>query len=166
MKRANIDSIASALIDAYDSASTLPPITARRADFDVAAAYDVLHAIEARRRVQGWVPVGRKIGFTNRTLWARYGVDRAMWAHVFAHTVRDAASGRATLALAGLVQPRIEPEVVFGLAGGAVVRPTSQCRRRQRHRRQSSASAWGRPGSGGRAGRPGPGPSATPRPGA
>jgi len=61
------------------------------------------------------VPVGRKIGFTNRTLWPRYGVWLPMWAHVWAHTVRHAAADRATLALAPFVQPRIEPEVVFGL---------------------------------------------------
>jgi 2-oxo-3-hexenedioate decarboxylase len=136
--RTTIESIASTLIDAYDSARTLSPITASRADFDVAAAYDVLHAIEARRRAQGWAGVGRKIGFTNRTLWARYGVDRAMWAHVFAHTVRDAPSGRATLALAGFVQPRIEPEVVFGLAGPVPVEGDA--------RRVLDAVAWIAPG--------------------
>jgi len=38
-----------------------------------------------------------------------------MWAHVFAHTVHFAPTGRATLALARFVQPRIEPEVVFKL---------------------------------------------------
>jgi 2-oxo-3-hexenedioate decarboxylase len=39
-----------------------------------------------------------------------------MWAHVWTNTVKYAADGRATLALQSLVQPRIEPEVVFGLS--------------------------------------------------
>jgi len=112
--RAAIDGLAGALIDAYDHAQTLPPITATHADFDVAAAYDVLHAIEARRRAQGWVSCGRKIGFTNRTIWPRYRVYRPMWAHVWTRTVHQAPSGRATLSLTSFVQPRIEPEVVFG----------------------------------------------------
>src|SRR5262245_20833841 len=115
--RAAIEAIADALITAYDDARMLPPISASRAGFDVAAAYDVLAEVESRRRAQGWTSAGRKIGFTNVTIWARYGVDRPMWAHVWTRTVRDAPEGRATLSLAGLVQPRIEPEVVFGLAG-------------------------------------------------
>jgi len=112
-----VDAIATALIAAHDGARQLPSISATHRGFDVAKGYDVLHAIEARRRAQGWVSVGRKIGFTNRTIWARYGVDRAMHAHMWTHTVRRAPDGRATLPLAGLVQPRIEPEVVFGRAG-------------------------------------------------
>ena len=78
-------------------------------------AYEVLREIEARRVAAGWRPVGRKIGFTNRTIWPRYGVYLPMWAHVWAHTVHDASANRATLALAPFVQPRIEPEVVFRL---------------------------------------------------
>ena len=117
MDRATIDRIASDLIAAQDAARTLPPIAAAHADFDVATAYEVLLAIEWRRRAQGWVDVGRKIGFTNRTIWDRYGVHQPMWAHVWSHTVTHAPEARATLSLTGFVQPRIEPEVVFGLAG-------------------------------------------------
>jgi 2-oxo-3-hexenedioate decarboxylase len=112
-----VDELAGRLLAAYDTASTLAPITAEAADFDVAAAYDVLFAIERRRRAQGWVPAGRKIGFTNRTIWPRYGVYEPMWAHAWTHTVHHACDGQATLALDGFVQPRIEPEVVFGLRG-------------------------------------------------
>ncbi len=71
--------------------------------------------IEARRVASGWTPVGRKIGFTNRTIWPRYGVYLPMWAHVWSHTVHYATASRATLALGPFVQPRIEPEVVFKL---------------------------------------------------
>ena len=113
--RADIGAIAGRLIAAYDNAATLAPITAVHPDFDVAAGYDVLREIESRRTAGGWVPIGRKIGFTNRTIWPRYGVYLPMWAHVWSHTVHDATAGRATLALAPFVQPRIEPEVVFKL---------------------------------------------------
>ncbi len=109
--------LAERLIDAYDRAVTLQPITASDPSFDVPAAYEVLREIHARRTASGWRAVGRKIGFTNRTIWVRYGVNRPMWAHVYSHTVHDALDGRATLALQGFVQPRLEPEVVFGLRG-------------------------------------------------
>jgi len=113
--RPDVAAIATRLIAAYDAAATLPPISAGTPGFDVALAYDVLAEIERRRLGEGWRAVGRKIGFTNRTIWARYGVYQPMWAHVFAHTVHFAPAGRASLALGRFVQPRIEPEVVFGL---------------------------------------------------
>jgi 2-oxo-3-hexenedioate decarboxylase len=94
----------------------LVPIAVTTPGFDVDAAYDVLHEIESRRIAQGWRSVGRKIGFTNRTIWPRYGVYQPMGARVWSHTVQYARSGRATQPLAGFVQPRIEPEVVFKLA--------------------------------------------------
>ncbi len=111
----DIGKIATRLIAAYDQATQLPPISAEEPGFDVPAAYAVLFEIERRRRAQGWQPAARKIGFTNRTIWARYGVYQPMWAHAWTQTVHFAPTGRAVLRLAGLVQPRIEPEVVFGL---------------------------------------------------
>ena len=111
----DIDQLADRLIAAYDNADMLVPITATLSDFSVAEAYAVLGRIEARRRAMGWQPVGRKIGFTNRTIWARYGVWQPMWAHMWAHTVHFAEAGSASLPLSGFVQPRIEPEIVFKL---------------------------------------------------
>jgi 2-oxo-3-hexenedioate decarboxylase len=114
--RHDIAGIASRLIRAYDTATQIAPITEGDPGFDVPAAYEVLREIENRRRiVQGWRPVGRKIGFTNTTIWERYGVFQPMWAHVWEHSVHHARDGRATLALAPFVEPRIEPEVVFRL---------------------------------------------------
>jgi 2-oxo-3-hexenedioate decarboxylase len=110
-----IRTVADALIAAFDAGSSLAPITQWMPGFDVADAYAVLHEIERRRRGDGWQPVGRKIGFTNRTIWPRYGVYQPMWAHVWSRTVRHAVNHHAALDLAGLVDPRIEPEVVFGL---------------------------------------------------
>jgi 2-oxo-3-hexenedioate decarboxylase len=105
--------IADRLITAFDTVTMLPPITANTPGFTVTDAYAVLGEIEARRRAQGWQTVGRKIGFTNRTIWARYGVWQPVWAHLWAHTVQFASGNQASLALRAFVQPRIEPEVVF-----------------------------------------------------
>jgi 2-oxo-3-hexenedioate decarboxylase len=111
----DVGAIASRLLAAYDGATTLAPIAAHDPGFDIAAGYEVLREIETRRAAAGWKAVGRKIGFTNRTIWPRYGVCVPMWAHVWDRTVRHAEGNRATLALAPFVQPRIEPEVVFKL---------------------------------------------------
>src|SRR3954469_13949027 len=79
------------------------------------AGYRIAIGLHAKRVARGWRPVGRKIGFTNRSIWPRYGVYRPMWAHVWRETVQHAPDGHATLALAGSAEPRIEPEVVFGV---------------------------------------------------
>ena len=111
----NLSDIADRLIAAQDRATTLPPITSGTPDFSVADAYAVLAEIESKRRAQGWRAIGRKIGFTNRTIWPRYGVYQPMWAHVWTRTVQFTDSGKAALDLRPFVQPRIEPEVVFKL---------------------------------------------------
>ena len=111
----NLTEIADRLIAAQDEVVTLPPITSGAPDFSVADGYAVLAEIEGKRRAQGWRAIGRKIGFTNRTIWPRYGVYQPMWAHVWTRTVQFAQSSKATLELRPFVQPRIEPEVVFKL---------------------------------------------------
>lgn len=109
-----------ALADRLDSAFTdarqIPCLSAGEPGFGVAQAYEVLAELHARRVARGGKPVGRKIGFTNTTIWARYGVDRPMWSHVWDDTVFHARDDRAEVPLAGLMEPRIEPELVFGLA--------------------------------------------------
>jgi 2-oxo-3-hexenedioate decarboxylase len=110
-----VGSIAGALLAAYDDASLLPQLSQNAPGLTTTDAYAVLGRIAAVRISSGWEPVGRKIGFTNRTIWSRYGVEQPMWAHVWSNTVLMADDGTASLSLAGLVQPRIEPEVVFKL---------------------------------------------------
>jgi len=117
VKREDIAAIARRVVEAFDTGTPLASFSATYPDFDVATAYKVLREAEDARRARGWRPLGRKIGFTNRTIWPRYGVYRPMWAHVWAETVVEAVEGAATLALAPAALPRIEPEVVFGLRG-------------------------------------------------
>jgi 2-oxo-3-hexenedioate decarboxylase len=113
--RSDLAAIADRLIAAYDTATTLPPITSAAPEFSIADGYQVLAEIEQRRRARGWQVVGRKIGFTNRTIWPRYNVWQPLWAHLWSHTVHFARNGEASLPLQSFVQPRIEPEVVFKL---------------------------------------------------
>jgi 2-oxo-3-hexenedioate decarboxylase len=103
------------LYAAIASAEQIAPLSADDPAFDVPAAYRMLADLHALRIAKGWKPIGRKIGFTNTTIWARYGVDRPMWSHVWDRSVVFADDGEASLVIAGLMEPRIEPEVVFGL---------------------------------------------------
>ena len=111
------DTLAAELMDAEARGVTLPPIVARTPGFDLEASYAVQARITRERLARGWSLIGRKIGFTNRNIWALYGVDAPMWAPLFEQTVIRAENGIAEVPLAGTVQPRIEPEILFCLAG-------------------------------------------------
>jgi 2-oxo-3-hexenedioate decarboxylase len=76
----------------------------------------VTAAIRQMREARGEIPMGRKIGFTNRTLWAEYSVGKRIWGYVYDQTVHNLADLGNTFSLAGLAEPRIEPEIVFKLA--------------------------------------------------
>jgi len=104
------------LLVAADGGPQIAPITDADPHFGVERAYETLAMLHARRIAQGWRPVGRKIGFTNRTIWPRYNVYRPMWSHVWDRTVADAPHGVASIDVSATHEPRIEPEIVFGLA--------------------------------------------------
>jgi 2-oxo-3-hexenedioate decarboxylase len=115
MSPASVAAIAEELIALHDAPRIVPPCTARYPELDGAQGYAAARALHAHRLARGWRPAGRKIGFTNRTIWPRYGVYEPIWGWVYDRTLLEARAGRAVVSLAGLLQPRIEPEVCFKL---------------------------------------------------
>ena len=113
---ADAKAIAAEALAALDTGRQIPPFSARRADFDLNDAYLATAVIRQARETRGQIPVGRKIGFTNRTIWAEYKVFEPIWGYVYNQTVHDLAGIGDSFPLAGLAEPRIEPEIVFGLA--------------------------------------------------
>ena len=107
--------IARELIGALDRGGTIPSIVARHPAFGWNEAYAVAAEAVKLRRARGERTVGRKIGFTNRNIWAEYGATAPIWAHVYDRTLIDAASGRAAVSLKTSARPRLEPEIAFGL---------------------------------------------------
>lgn len=83
---------------------------------DMAAARRIAARVRALREARGERVVGRKIGFSNRAIWPVYGVDGPMWNYVWNTTLHEAPSGEARIALAGMPEPRVEPEIVLHLA--------------------------------------------------
>ena len=109
-------SLAQRLLGAYDAGSLTPLPSAEDASFTVAAAFETADALRRLRIARGEQPVGYKIGFTNRGIWARYGVHQPIWGPVWDSTTALLDGAEARVSLAGLSQPRLEPEVVFGFA--------------------------------------------------
>ena len=79
------------------------------------AGYRIAARLHAERMAAGWRPLGRKIGFTNRSIWPRYGVYQPIFGFVYDRTVTLAPENHVTIPLAGFAQPRMEPEICFGL---------------------------------------------------
>jgi 2-keto-4-pentenoate hydratase len=98
---------------AQDSARQIKPFTARLPFFDLSSAYEVAHLIHLERLAEGAIPVGRKIGFTNADMWAKFGVREPVWAYIYDTTVVQLHETRATCQLGRFSEPKIEPEIVF-----------------------------------------------------
>ena len=92
------------------------PLSVRFPDFDLAEAYAVAAEVCELRKTRGEMPVGRKVGFTNRAAWRGYDISAPIWGYMFESTVHHLPANRGTFSLAGLPEPRIEPEVALHLA--------------------------------------------------
>ena len=107
------------LLDARAGSVTIPPFSSE-GSLSPADGYDIARRILEIRIAQGETPVGRKIGFSNRKIAAKYGIntpsDDLIWGTMFDTTVRYAEDNHGVQCLKGAMQPRIEPEIVFKLA--------------------------------------------------
>jgi 2-keto-4-pentenoate hydratase len=110
-----LDAIAREAFAALGHARQISPFSSRAQGLSVEDAYRVTPLVRRMYEAEGWRARGRKIGFTNRTIWAQYGVYAPIWGYVFDRSVRDLADIDC-LPLASFSEPRIEPEIVFGLA--------------------------------------------------
>ena len=116
---ADIDALAGALAGQLEGG----PAPARCPGLTEAEAYAVVARVRALREARGARVLGRKMGFTNTTIWERYGVTGPMWNWVWTDTVHDLPLAEP-VPLTGYLEPRIEPEIVFGL--GAAPEPGAE----------------------------------------
>ena len=100
------------LLAHYDSGQ--PWAAGAGTGLDVPAAYQRALEVRTLRMARGEQPRGFKVGFTNRTIWQRYQVFAPIWGSVW-NTTLTLCEGQGELALAGICQPRLEPETVFGM---------------------------------------------------
>ena len=108
--------IAEEIIAARAAGARLTPFTDRVPGFGFDEAYQVAGIIACRRASRSPV-IGRKIGFTNPSLWEKAGLGRPVWGNMYEETVTRAGPAGETPAgsMAGSVEPKIECEVVVVL---------------------------------------------------
>jgi 2-oxo-3-hexenedioate decarboxylase len=107
--------IAGEVLAALRTGGQIAPLTRRHSDFTVADGYRIARMIRDLRATRGERPVGRKIGFTNREAWPKFEAHAPMWGYLYASTVHDLEKA-SHAELEGVAEPRIEPEIIFGLA--------------------------------------------------
>ncbi len=110
------EAIAVGALAALDAGRRITPFSETLPGFDLDVAYRVTAAVRGLRQGRGETPVGRKIGFTNRNIWAEYNVFAPIWGDMYDTTQHALADSGGAFDLAALREPRIEPEIAFGLA--------------------------------------------------
>ena len=83
----DLQDIAKKAFAVLGSGRQLAPFSTAYPGFSLEEAYRVTAAVRAAREARGERPIGRKIGFTNRTIWAEYGVHAPIWGYVYDSTV-------------------------------------------------------------------------------
>ena len=116
LRVASPETIAREVLATLDERRQIDPLTACPGGLDMAGAYRVTAAVRRLREARGERVVGRKIGFTNTTIWDEYGIHAPIWGYVYDTTLHRLAERGGNFELSGVVDPRIEPEIAFGLA--------------------------------------------------
>jgi len=108
----DIHALGSELTAAFEERRTLstPP---SRDGLDLSTAYAVERELVRMRHSEGHETVGVKVGYANKAMWRVLKLDTLVWAHMYDDTVQYAKAGEASLSLARMISPKIEPEIVF-----------------------------------------------------
>jgi len=105
--------LADEILNAVAGRCQIPLLTSRPNGLSIDRAYRLSSQIQDMRAELGEDPVGRKIGFTNKTIWKEYNVSAPIFGSMYDTTVRALGTPFGT---ANLLEPRIEPEIAFRLA--------------------------------------------------
>jgi 2-keto-4-pentenoate hydratase len=120
----DIHTLALELVAAYAERRPLAVPPSTRDGLDLTTAYGVEGELVRMRREAGRTTTGVKVGFANKAVWRVMKLDTLVWAHIYDDTVRYANANEATLSLAQMISPKIEPEIVFKMKSPLAPRVT------------------------------------------
>lgn len=110
-----IEAVAQEVITSLSNHSQIPTFSSRHGGLTMAQAYQVTPLLRAAFEARGERIVGRKIGFTNRKMWKAFGIESPVWGYTTSRTTHELADIQV-MSLSGFSEPRIEPEIMFGLS--------------------------------------------------
>jgi 2-oxo-3-hexenedioate decarboxylase len=106
--------IAGDVLAALANKRQISPFSSRPGGLSLGDAYLVTPLLRSAFERRGEKITGRKIGFTNSGMWKAYGVESPIWGYATERTTRDLAQA-GTVNAVDFLEPRIEPEIIFGL---------------------------------------------------
>lgn len=110
----DLDLIAAEVFSSLTAHVAIPASSRLPGGLSVTESYEVTSRLRAALEARGERIIGRKIGFTNRRMWAAHGVEAPIWGYCTDQTTCD-LENNSLLRVKDFVEPRIEPEIVFGL---------------------------------------------------
>jgi hypothetical protein len=110
----DIKAVANEVVASLASHRQILTFSSRPVGLTLAQAYRVTPLLRAAFEARGEKITGRKIGFTNREMWKVYGVQSPIWGDATNRTTYELASTKV-LPVKDFTEPRIEPEIMFGL---------------------------------------------------
>ena len=109
----DIQALAERLDHAWETATTIPPLTESVGPLSPAQAYAIQTRWSELRQARGEQIVGRKIGLTSRAMQEQMGVYEPDYGNLWASRSFPAERGRAEVPARLFIQPRIEGELAF-----------------------------------------------------
>jgi 2-keto-4-pentenoate hydratase len=114
MERKLIEAMAEALFEAEKTRRPIAPLTADHPEMTLADAYAVQMLNVRARAAGGARMIGKKVGLTSRAMQRNIGVNEPDYGHLFSDMIRREGE---PVSLSSLIQPKIEAELAFILAG-------------------------------------------------
>jgi 2-oxo-3-hexenedioate decarboxylase len=102
------------VISSLASHRQIPAFSCSPAGLSLADAYRLTPLLRSAFEVRGENIIGRKIGFTNRQMWAAHGVQAPIWGYCTDRTTYELGT-MPVQCVRDFAEPRIEPEIMFGL---------------------------------------------------
>jgi 2-oxo-3-hexenedioate decarboxylase len=110
----DLNAIAADVISSLASHRQVPLFSRSPIGLNVADAYRLTPLLRAAFEARGEKIVGRKIGFTNREMWAAHGIQAPIWGYCTNRTTQE-LNNVELQSVSEFAEPRIEPEIMFGL---------------------------------------------------
>jgi 2-oxo-3-hexenedioate decarboxylase len=110
----DLDAMAAKVLSPLASHRQIPVFSRSPGGLSVADAYRLTPLLRSAFEARGEIITGRKIGFTNRQMWAAHGVQAPIWGYCTDRTTFELGA-TPVQRVGDFAEPRIEPEIVFGL---------------------------------------------------
>ena len=110
----DLNAIAAQVVSSLASHRQIPPFSHSLGEPSIADAFRLTALLRAAFEARGEKITGRKIGFTNRQMWAAHGVKAPIWGYCTDRTTFELDT-TPVQHVSEFAEPRIEPEIMFGL---------------------------------------------------